>query len=369
MDSLDIVVCGRALTSLREQRHTAIYRTLLRALAARGHRITFLERRRNDEPAPPDGGPLTYCDLHLYEGLDDLRERFSGSIRRADLVMVGSGLEEGRAINRWVLSGATGIRVFYDLHGPATLEAAVSGDCPWMEPSQASQFDLYLTCTGGPLLGHLERRLNVRSPRPLYPSADPMEHQSPAAPARYDLGYMGEFCTQRERSVKELLLEPAVEWPEGRFVLAGSGYPAGMRLPRNVERMDDVPLDRYDDFHGSQRFTLIATPPMTARMGHCPDIRLMEAAARGTPVISDRWTGISSFFTPGEEILMVRSPREVLEILRLMPEARRLAIRLRARKRVMAQHTPHHRAESFESWVAELPPRQASRPRRALIKA
>ena len=369
MDSLDIVVCGRTITSFREPRHTCIYRTLLRALAARGHRVTFLERRRAVDPRFQELEPLPYCDVHFYEGLDQLRDRFSGRIRRADLVLVGSGLEEGAEINRWVLSGAKGIRAFYDLHGPTTLEPAVTGDCPWLEPGQAAEFDLYLTCTGGPLLGHLERRLGVRAPRTLYPSADPLEHHSPATPARYDLGYMGTFCPHRQRSVKELLLEPAAEWPSGRFVLAGSGYPDEIRLPGNVDRANGVPMEEHDTFHGSQRFTLITTSQATARMGHCPDIGLMEAAARGTPVISTRWTGISSFFTPGEEILVVRSPREVLEILRLMPEARRLAIRLRARKRVLAQHTPDHRAETLEGYLGEVPGRHPSRRRRALVKA
>lgn len=369
MDSLDIVVCGRTITSLRDQQHTAIYQTLLRGLAARGHRVTFLQRRRPDDEVSGGEGSLPYCDLQFYGGLDELRDTFSASIRRADVVLVGSGMEEGAEINRWVLTCATGIRAFYDLAAPETLESAPSGDCPWMEPSQAAEFDLYLTCVGGPLLGHLERRLGVRSPFALYPSADPLEHHSPATQAGYDLGYLGAFCPLRERGVREFLLEPAAAWPEGRFVLAGPGHPGKPRLPRNVERMDDVPLDRYDNFHGSQRFTLITTPQATARMGHCPGVRLMEAAARGTPVISDRWNGMSGFFTPGEEILVVRSPREVLEILKLMPEARRLAIRLRARRRVLAQHTPDHRAETLESWLAEVAPRNPSRPRRALIKA
>lgn len=369
MDSLDIVVCGRTITSFRDYRHTVIYRTLLRALAARGHRVTFLERRQVMDARFQDLDPLPFCEVHFYEDLEQLRDRFSGSIRRADLVLVGSGLDNGTAINAWVLEGAPGIRAFYDLDGPTTLESAVAGECSWLAPSQAGAFDLYLTSSGGPLLGHLERRLGVHSPRPLYPSADPMEHHVPGTTPQYDLGHLGEPGSEGQRSVRELLLEPAVEWPEGRFLLAGAGPRAGIRLPANVERLDDLPLDPHHDLHGAQRFTLITAPQGTARMGHCPDIRLMEAAARGTPVISDRWNGISSFFTPGEEILLVRSPREVLEILRRMPEARRLATRLRARKRVLAEHTPDHRAETFEQWVGEVPGRHPSRPRRALIKA
>ena len=39
-----------------------------------------------------------------------------------------------------------------------------------------------------------------------------------------------------------------------------------------------------------------------AELGFCPSGRLFEAAACGVPVLSDRWTGLETFFAPGDEI-------------------------------------------------------------------
>jgi len=39
-------------------------------------------------------------------------------------------------------------------------------------------------------------------------------------------------------------------------------------------------------------------------LGFCPSGRLFEAAACGTPLLSDAWVGIEHFFEPGEEIII-----------------------------------------------------------------
>ena len=44
-----------------------------------------------------------------------------------------------------------------------------------------------------------------------------------------------------------------------------------------------------------------------------PSVRLFEAAACGTPIISDHWEGLDSLFSPGEEILVARDGHEVLQ--------------------------------------------------------
>ena len=49
--------------------------------------------------------------------------------------------------------------------------------------------------------------------------------------------------------------------------------------------------------------TLNVTRAAMARMGFCPSGRLFEAAACGTPILSDAWDGLEQFFIPGEEIL------------------------------------------------------------------
>ena len=56
---------------------------------------------------------------------------------------------------------------------------------------------------------------------------------------------------------------------------------------------------------------------------------------------------------PSREILLASSPREVVEILRDMPEEQRRTIAENARRRVLADHTSDHRARQVETYYAE----------------
>jgi spore maturation protein CgeB len=87
--------------------------------------------------------------------------------------------------------------------------------------------------------------------------------------------------------------------------------------------------------------------------GFSPSVRLFEAAACGTPILSDAWSGLETLFEPGREILLATSPDEVLRQLRELPEARRRAIGAAGRARVLRAHTAAHRALELEALVAE----------------
>jgi spore maturation protein CgeB len=90
------------------------------------------------------------------------------------------------------------------------------------------------------------------------------------------------------------------------------------------------------------------------RSGYAPSVRLFEAAACATAIISDRWAGLEEFFTPGSEILLAQSADEVLAYLEDLDESERRAIGARARGRVLAEHSAERRAATLEAYVAEL---------------
>ena len=92
--------------------------------------------------------------------------------------------------------------------------------------------------------------------------------------------------------------------------------------------------------------TLNVTRAAMARMGYCPSGRLFEAAACGTPILTDDWDGLDQFFTPGEEILVAHDTAEAMAALDL-PDATLLAIARRARERTLAEHTAQQRAREM----------------------
>jgi spore maturation protein CgeB len=169
----------------------------------------------------------------------------------------------------------------------------------------------------------------------------------------WDLGYLGTYSEDRQPVVDRLLVEPARRWREGRFIVAGPQYPRELRWPGNVARVEHLAPPQHVPFYNAQRFTLNATRADMVRAGWSPSVRLFEAAACGTPIVSDWWEGLDAFFEPGREILVARTPHERLAAVRDTPEEERLRIGAAAREKVLAGHTAAHRAEALEAYLAE----------------
>ena len=91
---MKLVVLGLSLSSSWGNGHATTFRALLKAFAARGHDILFLERDVPWYAAQRDLADPDYCRLAFYADLGEL-ERWRGEIARADAVIVGSYVPEG----------------------------------------------------------------------------------------------------------------------------------------------------------------------------------------------------------------------------------------------------------------------------------
>ena len=351
---LRIVILGLSITSSWGNGHATTYRSLMRALCARGHEVLFLEcdkpwyRAHRDLRHPPFG---TVC---LYDRLGRLQRRWHGAVGSADLVVVGSYVPDGIAVAKWVREVATGIVAFYDIDTPVTLAALADGSCEYLTPALVPRFDLYLSFTGGPALRLLESRYGARAARALYCAVDPDRHRPEPGDPVWELGYLGTYSADRQPTLDRLLCQPARSWSEAKFAVAGPLYPPELRWPANLDRIEHVAPDGHAAFYGRQRFTLNVTRADMIRLGYSPSVRLFEAAACGVPIISDWSAGLATILTPGREILVANSAAEVLRYLRDTPEAERLALAARARQHVLANHTAAHLAEFLEAYVEEV---------------
>lgn len=347
-----VVFLGLAITSSWGNGHATTYRALIRALAARGHDVLFVERdaewyRDNrDLPTPP------YCTTRIYKTTGELEGRFAPALRDADVVVVGSYVPDGIAIGDLVHRYANGVTVFYDIDTPVTL-ARLPGGVDYIAPRQIPKYDLYLSFTSGPTLDVLERTHGARLARALYCSVDPdLYFPEPETERQHDLGYLGTYSADRQPILDRLMLAAARNWSDGRFVVAGPQYPEAVEWPSNVRRMTHLSPEHHRHFYNTLRYTLNITRRDMVAAGYSPSVRLFEAAACATPIISDTWTGLDRFLMPAAEILLSRNARQTLSYLRDIPESERRQIGLRARERVLSAHTSAHRAVEFEQAVA-----------------
>jgi spore maturation protein CgeB len=110
-----------------------------------------------------------------------------------------------------------------------------------------------------------------------------------------------------------------------------------------MRRLEHVAPTEHPALYSSSRATLNLTRTEMARSGYCPSGRFFEASACGTPLLTDEWKGLDSFFDLQHELIVVRSTDDVVRALGL-PDADLERIAARARERTLDEHTGHQRA-------------------------
>ena len=354
---MKIVVFGLTISSAWGNGHATLWRGLVRALSHRGHSVRFFEQdvpyyAQHRDLDTPDG-----CELTLYSNWPSVTIRAEEAIRDADAAIVTSYCPDGRAACQVLLDSPQTLKVFYDLDTPVTLSRLQRGEAVDYLPDEGlADFDLVLSFTGGRAIEALRRQLGARRVEPLYGSVDPDRHRpvAPTAEMRSDLSYLATYAADRQESLERLFVRPARQRPEGRFLLAGAQYPDDFPWSANIFYLPHLAPGDHPSFFSSSALTLNVTRRAMAEMGHCPSGRLFEAAACGTPIVSDWWPGLDEFFEPGRDILIAEDADDTLAALGLTDEERTRIARS-ARERTLSCHSASVRAAELEAMLSSLP--------------
>ena len=349
-----IAIFGLTVSSAWGTGHATLWRSLINALDASGHAVDFFEKDTAYYRAHRDLRKLPGTSaLHLYTSWNDVRGFAADALTTVDAAIVTSHCPDGRAAAQLVLDARAPVRVFYDLDTPVTLARLHDGDdVPYVPLDGLGAFDLVLSFTGGRALELLRERLGAQRVAPLYGSVDPIQHRPVPPDPQWAAAcsYLGTWSDDREAALDALFVEPARRHPEQLFVIGGSKYPDRVAWPTNVVHREHVPPPVHSAFYCSSPLTVSVTRAPMAALGYCPSVRLFEAAACGVPVVTDAWHGLSSFFTPGDEILVAHTTADAVAALEL-PRAELVRIGKRARERALAEHSGTHRAEELVALI------------------
>ena len=352
---MKIVVYGLTITSSWGNGHATTYRSLLKALASRGHQCHFVEkdvewyRSNRDLPHP------TFCSIHLYESWEVSAQHLLSLSQDADAVIIGSYFPDANEAAQALFDQVPCPAFFYDIDTPITLaRLREQGTTEYIQAALIPGYAAYLSFTGGPALQELEQRFGARRAVAFFCSVDPDLYHPTAERSdfRCDLSYLGTYAPDRQPKLMSLLNDTAALLPQNSFLVAGPQYPQDVRFQPNVRRIIHIPPPEHPAFYSSCRFTLNLTREDMVAAGYSPSVRLFEASACGAAILSDPWPGLSDFLTPGEEILLPANAAEVADILRTISDGDRRRIGQRARDRILSEHTSQHRAAEFEQIVS-----------------
>ncbi|WP_441291536.1 CgeB family protein [Sorangium sp. KYC3313] len=354
--SLDIAFFGSSLVSAYWNGAATYYRGILRALAARGHRITFHEPDAYDRQKHRDIEDPPWARVVVYSGTDPAEpRRLVEQARSADVVVKASGVgvfdelleAEVAALDR---PGLT--TVFWDVDAPATLERVRAAPSDPFR-AQIPRFNLVFTYGGGDPVVRGYEALGARRCAPIYNALDPETHFEVAPDPRFhcDFALLANRLPDRERRVEEFFLRPAAALPGLRFLLGGSGW-QDKAMPPNVRYVGHVYTADHNAFNASARAVLNVARDSMASVGFSPATRVFEAAGAAACLVTDAWEGIELFLEPGREVLVARSGDDVAEALRALTPERARAIGRAAKQRVLAGHTYAERARQVEALLA-----------------
>ena len=351
---MKLVIFGLAVSSSWGNGHAVLWRALIRAFGERGHQTVFFERNvpyyaQNRDLYSLEGGRLV-----LYDDWGAVLPEARRELVDADAGIVTSYCPDAFAATELVLD-TSALHVFYDLDTPVTLSQLAAGkSVAYIGRDGLAPFDLVLSYTGGTALSVLRERLGARRVAALYGSVD-TERYRPAMPAngeRAALSYLGTYAEDRQAALEGLLIEPARRRPQLRFIIGGAQYPANFPWAANIRFWRHVPSHEHPRFYGSAQMTLNITRQAMIAFGWCPSGRLFEAAACGTPILSDWWEGLDEFFAPGQEIIIAATTDDVLAALE-RSDAELAKIGAAARERALARHTAERRAAELEMLLSQ----------------
>lgn len=355
---MKIVIFGLTISSSWGNGHATLWRGLSRALASQGHRVVFFERNVPYYAANRDLFEIPGGALVLYEDWNGIRHQAEEELRDADVAVVTSYCPDAIDAGDLLLMAPRAVRVFYDLDTPVTFARLDAGEAiNYIGPRGLGDFDLVLSYTGGQALARLETELGGRRVAPLYGHVDPDVHRPVPAARHYvsDLSYLGTYAADRQSALQRLFIDTASHRPERRFLIGGAQYPDDFPWQTNIHFVRHLPPPEHPAFFSSSRLTLNITRQAMAEMGWCPSGRLFEAAACGTPILSDCWEGLDYFFEPGKETLIAQETEDAVAALDL-GEAELKRIAEAGRARALEAHTSERRARELETLLERSAP-------------
>jgi spore maturation protein CgeB len=350
---LRIAFFGSSLVSAYWNGAATYYRGIIRALASRGHKITFYEPDIYERQKHRDIADPPWAKVVVYSARDE-REVWHALERAgdADLVIKASGVG---AFDELLESAVLQLRspgtlaAFWDVDAPATLERVTTNP---HDPFRLliAKYDLIFTYGGGERVARTYRDLGAQHCEVVYNALDPETHYPCPPDQRFaaDFSLLANRLPDRETRIEEFFLRVAARVPELRFLLGGNGWHDKL-VPGNVGCCGHVYTSDHNAFNCSARAVLNVNRESMARFGFSPPTRVFEAAGAAACLISDHWEGMEFFLEPGREVLVAQTGEEVLEHLRALTPDRARSLGQAAYSHITAEHTYEHRAKQIEA--------------------
>lgn len=362
--SLRIAYLLHSLRSDWNNGNAHFLRGLLREVTRLGHEVIVLEEPGSWSEANLLGEERGLAAMEAFERtFPELRvvERPGGGLAELELALETMDVV---IVHEWnepeVIAGVLAVRdrvgfkaIFHDTHHRA------SSTPEQIERMQVARFDGVIAF-GESLQTIYRKRFGGERVWVLHEAADTSVFFPRVAEAQQDVVWIGNWGDdERAAEIREYLLGPASRMREQRFGVWGVRYPEEAIVAlreAGVTYHGYLPNLSAPAVYAASRLTVhIPRQQYAAAMGGIPTIRVFEALASGSPLVSAPWEDTEELFRPGDlkfvtnEDQMESAMRELLN-----DEAAAAAQAARGLETVLARHTCRHRAGELTAICEEV---------------
>jgi spore maturation protein CgeB len=236
--------------------------------------------------------------------------------------------------------------VYYDGDVPLSLPEYGGADTGFniYHGADPSEYDLVISNSEGGR-ARLEE-LGARRTASVYWGADPDLFSPMPVEKEHDVFFYGYGEKFRAEWIRDMIREPSQRLPEVRFAVGGGDFRSDLG---RAYQLGHIPFNVFSRAISASRVNLNITRRSHASVPGSSTARPFELAATGAAIVSNPHAGIERWFEPGEELLVVSSADEAVEAYRTLLDDphQAAAMGIRARERVLDEHTYAHRARQL----------------------
>ncbi len=236
--------------------------------------------------------------------------------------------------------------VFYDGDMPMSLPEFGGMDTGfnYYHGADPSEYDFVVSNSEGGAARLLE--LGARRVETVHWAADPEFFAPQPVEKDVDVFFYGYGDKFRREWMQAMIGEPSRTAPEIEFALGGLDFRGDVG---NARLLGDVPFNVFARAISAARVNLNITRRSHATVPGSSTCRPFELASTGAAIVSNPHAGIERWFEPGSELIVVEDAEQASSAYRelLGDPSQAEAMGIRARERVLDEHTYAHRAREL----------------------
>jgi spore maturation protein CgeB len=166
-----------------------------------------------------------------------------------------------------------------------------------------------------------------------------------------DVFFFATIDSDRENEVSMMISDPSMKM-DARFLVSGIKYATDLR---KAEKIPMLPFSLWRYYACRSKINLNITRERHAST-YTSTSRPFELAAMGCCIVSSPYKGLDKWFRIGAEIFVANSSNEAIELYNWLidDEDLRRNVGLKARKRVLSEHTSRQRAKDLLEIINKL---------------